>query len=620
MQRRALFGAGAVVTAAALAMLSLSPAASAAPRDKGPLGNYKHLVVIYEENHSFDNLYGNWGPVGGQSVAGIGSPGYAAKATQVAQNGTPYTCLKQLDVNLNTDYTGDSNTLIKATGRTYSASANSLSKQPACSPERVTLGDGSVATYTSHFLNAPFNIDQYIPASATTCPRPNEEFSFPNGIKVDATYTSPPSVAGTTVGTAGGCTRDLVHKFYQEQYQLDGGKQDRYVTGSDSVGTSMGYYDTTKLPIYSYLHGNGAPKYVIADHFFQAAFGGSYLNHQYLIGAQPLVWANAPAGQHSVLDSSGIPHAYPLLKPDRTVVDGNVTQACGTPTTVAGLACGDYAVNTLQPPWEPQGSFGAVEPAADDTTKDLNIGDRMSDAGVSWAWYAGGWDNAAGNIGGPGWTNGTGPACSDPNVSASDGKTFPYCPDSSFQFHHQPFNYFQRYRPIPDAQGHETNQQRIAHLKDEQAFIASAKNGTLPQVSFVKPLGNENEHPGYSSEPNGSDHLVDLIKAVESGPEAGNTLIVVTYDEFGGQWDHVAPPSGGANGSDQFGPGTRIPALLISRSLTRSGVDSTTYDTTSIMATIEHQFGLASVDAAGGVTPRDSMVNDLRNAVATGRP
>ena len=39
-------------------------------------------------------------------------------------------------------------------------------------------------------------------------------------------------------------------------------------------------------------------------------------------------------------------------------------------------------------------------------------------------------------------------------------------------------------------------------------------------MSFVKPLGNENEHPGYSSEPNGSDHLVDLIKAIETGPQA----------------------------------------------------------------------------------------------------
>jgi hypothetical protein len=69
---------------------------------------------------------------------------------------------------------------------------------------------------------------------------------------------------------------------------------------------------------------------------------------------------------------------------------------------------------------------------------------------------------------------------------------------------------------------------------------------------------------------------VDLIKAIESGPEAGNTLILVTYDEFGGQWDHVPPPGMGTPGvHDEFGPGTRIPAILIARSLTRSGVDHT---------------------------------------------
>ena len=55
----------------------------------------------------------------------------------------------------------------------------------------------------------------------------------------------------------GGCTRDLVHRFYQEQYQLDGGAQDRYVTGCDAVGLTMGAYDTRKLPIYAYLHGRG---------------------------------------------------------------------------------------------------------------------------------------------------------------------------------------------------------------------------------------------------------------------------------------------------------------------------------------------------------------------------
>ena len=45
-----------------------------------------------------------------------------------------------------------------------------------------------------------------------------------------------------------------MHRFYQEQYQIDGGKQDRYVTGSDAVGLTMGHYDTKQLPIYQYLH------------------------------------------------------------------------------------------------------------------------------------------------------------------------------------------------------------------------------------------------------------------------------------------------------------------------------------------------------------------------------
>ncbi len=588
----------AVIASASLVSISLMAAGPAAAADKGPLGNYQHIVVIYEENHSFDNLYGMWGDVNGQTLNGLAGAD-TAHTTQVAQDGSAYDCLKQLDVNLNTDFAGSANPAFPA---------NTLSKLPQCNPETVTFPDTTTATYTSHFANAPYNIDQYIPSDATTCPRPNQEFSFPNGIVNGAVNPS----TSATYGLPGGCTRDLVHKFYQEQYQLDGSKQDRYVTGSDSVGMSMGYYDTTALPIYEYLHANGAPKYVIADKFFQAAFGGSYLNHQYLIAAQPLLWPSAPAGQHAVLDTNGFPHlGYPLYRPTSAVVDGNVTQVCGA-SAFPGLACGDWAVNTLQPAWEPQGSFGAVEPATDDSQVALNIGDRMSDAGVSWAWYAGGWDNAAGITTGPGWTNGSTPGtCTDPHHSNADGQ-YPYCPDSSFQFHHQPFNYFTRYAPgTPD---------RAAHLKDEVEFMASAQNGTLPAVSFVKPLGNENEHPGYSSESNGSDHLVDLIKAVETGPQAGNTLIVVTYDEFGGQWDHVPPPGLGTSGAhDQFGPGTRIPALLISRSFTASGVDHTVYDTTSIMATIEHQFGLQPAAARGSVLPRDSLVADLGTAVSTGR-
>ena len=86
-------------------------------------------------------------------------------------------------------------------------------------------------------------------------------------------------------------------------------------------------------------------------------------------------------------------------------------------------------------------------------------------------------------------------------------------------------------------------------------------------------------------------------------------MVIVTYDEFGGQWDHVSPPGQGNNNGphDQFGPGTRIPALIIAPYLEgrASRVDSAEHDTTSILATIEHRYGLAPLST------RDAAVNDL---------
>jgi len=242
----------------------------------------------------------------------------------------------------------------------------------------------------------------------------------------------------------------------------------------------------------------------------------------------------------------------------------------------------------------------------------------LSDAGVSWAWYSGGWDNAAGNTTGRGYTNGAGPTCGDPNSAPAgpdangQNACYPYCPDKSFQQHHQPFTYFARYAPGTDG--------RANHLKDEKEFLYQAQTGTLPKVSFIKPLGIENEHPGYASEPNGSDHLVSLLKAIRKGPDGKSTLVVVTYDEFGGQWDHMSPPGLGRSGPhDQFGPGTRIPALIVSPGLKASSVDHNVYDTTSIMATIEARYGLQPVDHPAGVTPRDAVSAPLTHAILLGK-
>ena len=136
---------------------------------------------------------------------------------------------------------------------------------------------------------------------------------------------------------------------------------------------------------------------------------------------------------------------------------------------------------------------------------------------------------------------------------------------------------------------------------------SSSKSCDLKPVSFIKPVGQENEHPGYASEPNGSDHLVDLLSAIQGSKCAKDTMVIVTYDEFGGQWDHVPPPGLGTAGpSDIWGPGTRIPTLVISPYLKGDFVvDSTSHDTTSILATIEHRFDLTSLGT------RDAAVKDL---------
>jgi acid phosphatase len=114
-------------------------------------------------------------------------------------------------------------------------------------------------------------VDKVTGAQITSLPQPTNngvnDPNFPAGLPVQpysaSTYISPATLTG-----------DIVHRFYQESPQIDGGKMDQFVTWSDNPGLVMSNFDATSMP-----EGVLAKQYVLADNMFHSAFGGSFLNH-----------------------------------------------------------------------------------------------------------------------------------------------------------------------------------------------------------------------------------------------------------------------------------------------------------------------------------------------------
>jgi phospholipase C len=408
---------------------------------------------------------------------------------------------------------------------------------------------------TEHLPNAPFAIDD------------PKGFNLPLGVT----------------------TRDLWHRFYQNQMQIAGGKNDFFAAYADSGGLVMGHYSSANLPL-----SDVAKQYALADNFFMGAFGGSFVNHFELICACTPTYPNA--------DKSPAKGAISAVEPDGATLvaatDSPKSALNGPPKFVSdgNLTPDFYAVNTMQPPYQPSANKPAPDgnPAFADPAKattlppqsELTIGDLLSAKGVTWAWYAGAWQVAL------------------------EGKNA--VPVPNFQYHHQPFNYFAVMAPGTEA--------RAEHLKDGglggSEFLKAIDNGTLPQVAFYKPQGNLNEHPGYTDVLGGDQHISELIAHLQKGPQWVHMVVVVTYDENGGFWDHVAPPKG-----DRWGPGSRVPALIISPFAKKGLVDHTFYDTTSILRLITKRYALPTLP---GLQARDAALaangspplGDLTNALA----
>ena len=394
-------------------------------------------------------------------------------------------------------------------------------------------------------------------------------------------------------------TRDLWHVFYQNQMQINGGKNDGFVAWGDSGGLVMGHYAQSR---YSLRLWDVAREFVLCDNFFQGAFGGSFLNHQYLISATAPTYPNAAQSvakaQIATLQSDD--PGDPRLKP----LDTSPASAMTGPPQFgpSALTPDGYAVNTLAPPYWPTWIRDPQNP--DYSKPDLpnvlvpqtheHIGDKLSKKNIDWAWYAGAWQATLDQF--------------------KDSGGIPNIPN--FQYHHQPFNYFKQQGPENRAE--RDKRLRDGGLGDEAStnrFFADAQAGKLPAVTFYKPQGNLNMHAGYADVASGDRHIVRALKVLQESPQWNNMVVVVTVDENGGWWDHVAPPKG-----DRWGPGTRVPALVVSPFARKGTVDHTVYDTASILRLITRVFELETLD---GLKQRDDAMRargqkpmgDLSNAL-----
>lgn len=570
------------------------------------LANINNFVIIYLENRSFDEMYGTFPGANGLANAPAG--------TQISMpNSTQAQAL--------------------ATAEGFSLPAGGV---PLASVNPINNSNGAGNTNTGTDAS---------PKGAYA--DPNFSGAVANGYFLYGNAGDGATLPGATGGKGAynalnDLTGDLVHRFYEEQVQIDGGKMDRFIAGThaspDAGGLVMGLYANdvaSKTKMWSL-----ASQYSLLDNFYHSAFGGSFLNHAFLVCGCAFTTDSNATTASAQLDSNGMPLLPSIAANPQT--GGTATAPASLDTAVS--ADGKYWINT---------SHSIYLRTVNDTNNGSlvqpqtlpHIGDRLGAAGASWKWYSQWYKRAAtesaavianSTLAGGKWTVNSSVMVTDPvykypvmigGVAYNDPQYAPWGtislktfdgymgsgasgtnPDitdptkftqaMNFQWHHNPFAFFQDLAIGSAAQQ--------THLQDRDDFLTDIANNTLPNVAFYKPGWMLNQHHGYSNIANGDTEVNTIVTALQTTNswKAGQMMIIVTYDENGGTWDHAAPPK-----RDAWGPGTRVPAIVISPAVKTGFVDHTQYDTGSILRTLETRWGLPPLNSSdAGVAPLTGML------------
>jgi phospholipase C len=353
---------------------------------------------------------------------------------------------------------------------------------------------------------------------------------------------------------------DISHAWAAALTAFDDGGMDQFDlipggTGINDAGIPHGYQvaSPADIPNYWLL----AQQFGLSDNFYSSLHGPSFPNHLYTIAAQSGGVEDNPGKQ----DDASAPTVGPCSGPGGCPSPG---EAGLEPTDIQPLqqrkgvwGC-DANPHERVPMMDQEGVVEDIYPCLDFPT----MGDVLTANGVSWKMYA---PTAASGVDDAGFQNSAG-----------------YI-----------WTVYDAIRHIRDSAEWQ------AHVLPTDQFVIDAQAGNLPAVTWISTPSPVSEHPP-ASVCVGENWTVSLLQALAAGPNWKDSAMFVTWDDFGGFYDHVPPTQ-----IDKFGLGFRVPFLVISPYAKQAFVDHTQAEFSSVLKFIETDFSVPSL------TDRDMNTSDL---------
>lgn len=386
-----------------------------------------------------------------------------------------------------------------------------------------------------------------------------------------------------STNTASNFKSDRAHSQQCELLQIHGGAMDRYVQGTNGgdycpvgVGPDCSHPNNWVLAngaaptdTVSY-YWSKADAYALADRYFQPIAGGTASNNMYFAGAH-----------HRFVDNVKIPDvAVGTDYQNQRVINPN--GLCVDPVGCISSVRATYAMDT--------------------------IASSLLDAGKSFQVYADGYDeayNAAAALT---------PQCASPSAASNCRYNSILFPEAKYGCLYDPsdipFLYYQRFQDTIVG----STRFPTPYVKDYTHLASDIAGKTLPSFSFIKARLWHNEHPGLSTISDGETFVSATVQMIlESPAYQNNTLILLTWDEGGGFFDHVAPPDAPPVGVDadelgnQVPYGTRVPLMAIGAFTKPGTISHVQMEHSSIVKFLEWNF----LTRVGKLNARDGWVNNI---------